>query len=93
MTINTVKFSNVSNIAYFFPWPAVCGIFPVLFIWRHCCNYWRTWTTYRKWKIDDVNNVYREVLWSFKYMNRSLLFFWIPYCFYVRIIRTGTTSM
>jgi hypothetical protein len=56
----------LSKIACFCPWPALCGIFPILLIWQgHCCNYWRAWTYYRKdW-------------WSQHFISRSALKFQI----------------
>jgi hypothetical protein len=64
--------------AVFSPWPSLCCIFLILFIWlRRCCNYWR------------VSTVYRRSL-NFRYINQSLLikYFIVP----VHIICMGTTN-
>ena len=50
-----------------FLWPALCGIFCILFIWQRCCyNYWRASTTYRAWEIDNINYFISRNLLNFQ---------------------------
>jgi hypothetical protein len=48
------KFRHLKVLEYIhnrllFPWPGLCGIFPILFVWqRRCYSYWWASTEYRE---------------------------------------------
>jgi hypothetical protein len=68
-------------------WPAVCGIFPNIFIWQsHCCDYWRVWTLHRRWLIMstfyieqcfEVSNIWTNL--CFFFFKNTLLFLHVNY--------------
>ena len=99
MTISTApqqklrRGATYSLSPVFPPWPALCDIFQILFIWQRRCFNYRGASTAR---VDNdrfmtSNTVYREVLERFEYENKSLLIKYFVFI-YVRIIRTVTTS-
>jgi hypothetical protein len=49
------------------PWPALCGIFRIPFIWqRHYWNYWRRSTAYVKWYTCEVKHCILRSTLKFK---------------------------
>ena len=81
VTIRKAQGKMLKRVAMYPPspvfplWPALCDIFPILFIWQHrCCSYSRTWTAYRRWKIDIVQHCISRCALKFrKYIRKSLL--------------------
>jgi len=54
-TLQRVRICRPSLFCFFFPWPAPCGIFSILFIRpRLCCSYWRAQTECRKLQIANI---------------------------------------
>ena len=50
-----------------FPWPALCGVSPILCVWqRRCCNYLRASATYRKLDISNVSHYVSRSASKFK---------------------------